>query len=92
MSSKLEEPQRRLLLGKHLRYTNQGGDGGGQWADEKADLLLIEGINLLTWCENGFILSPTQGREHRQMKRTTDARHRLPGRMRCSQTNSRQTD
>jgi hypothetical protein len=26
------------------------------------------------------------------MKRTIDARHRLPGRMRCSQTNSRQTD
>ena len=49
-------------------------------------------INLLTWCENRFILSPTQGREHRQMKRTTDARHRLPGRMRCSQTIFRQTD
>ena len=53
---------------------------------------VFDRINLFTWCENGFILSPTQGREHRQMKYTTDARHRLPGRMRCSQTNSRQTD
>ena len=42
MSSKLEEPQRRLLLGKHLRYTNQGGDGGRQPADDKADLSLKE--------------------------------------------------
>ena len=49
-------------------------------------------INLLTWYENRFILSSTQGREHRQMKRTTDARHRLPGRMRCSQTIFRQID
>ena len=42
LSSKLEEQQRRLLLGKHLRYTNRRGDGGGQPADEKADLSLKE--------------------------------------------------
>ena len=42
MSSKLEEPQRRLLLGKHLRCTNRRGDGGGQPADDKADLSLKE--------------------------------------------------
>ena len=53
---------------------------------------VFDSINLLTRCENGFILSPTQGRERRQMKHTADARHGLPGRMRCSQTNSRQTD
>ncbi len=34
--------QRRLLLGKHLRCTNRRGDGGGQPADEKAELSLKE--------------------------------------------------
>ena len=64
-----------------------------QWATGgRKDRFVFERINLLTWYENGFILFPTQEREHRQMKNTADARHRLPGRMRCSQTNSRQTD
>ena len=89
MNSK--DRQRRLLLGKHLWCTNWRGDGGGQRADEKGRFV-FERINLLTRCENGFILSPTQGREHRQMKNAADARHRLPGRMRCSQTIFRQTD
>ena len=65
---------------------------GERFADLSFAGEVFDRINLLTWCENGFILSPTQGRERRQMKYTADARYRLPGRMRCSQTNSQQTD
>ena len=65
---------------------------GERFADLSFAGEVFDRINLLTWCENGLILSPTQGREHRQMKHTADARHILPGRMRCSQTNFRQTD
>ena len=65
---------------------------GERFADLSFAREVFDRINLLTWCENRLILSPTQGREHRQMKNTADARHRLPGRMRCSQTIFRQID
>ena len=38
MSSKLEEQAAQAIAWKDLRCTNQGGDGGRQPADDKADL------------------------------------------------------
>ena len=42
LSSKLEEQAAQAVAWKDLRCTNQGGDGGGQPADERADLSLKE--------------------------------------------------
>ena len=40
MSSKLEEQAAQAIAWKDLRCTNQGGDGGRQPADDKADVSL----------------------------------------------------
>ena len=80
------DPEHKVSL--LMEHTSRPGDVADPWYTGE----VFDSINLLTWCENRFILFQTQGRERRQMKHTADARHRLPGRMRCSQTNSRQTD
>ena len=40
LSSKLEEQAAQAIAWKDLRCTNQGGDGGGQPADERAEVSL----------------------------------------------------
>ena len=40
LSSKLEEQAAQAVAWKDLRYTNRRGDGGGQPADERAEVSL----------------------------------------------------
>ena len=91
MSSKLEEPQRRLLLGKtcgaRIRAVMAAGN---RLTIRQRCLCENKPIDMVRkWV---YTIPNTRKVGHRQMKHPADARHRLPGRMRCSQTNSRQTD